>query len=142
MDMKAKEIYADAGITAPTFYLHYRSAGKAMISFERGLVNELRGIVPNDIKRDAFYALLTSYVAKNRQYFQAAAKGGSRYLLHKIVTSYRGSLVGDKISERAFRQYVGAVVVTINCWLEFDRITSETAEACAKELMRIRPIRW
>lgn len=142
VDIKAKEIYRDAGITGPTFYLHYRSTSDALLNYEKSMENALRNDVPIDAKREVFYVILTNHVAKNRKYFRATAKGGDHYLLHKIIASYRDNLVGGKIGDRAFLQYVGSAVVVIYCWLELDGITPETTEMCVKELIRIRPIRW
>ncbi len=142
VDVKAREIYNDAGVTRPTFYLHYRNTGDALAHYEASLENGLREIMPDDAKRDIFYVNLTSHVARNRKYFQATAKCGSHYWLQKMITEYRVNLVGDKINDRAFNQYIGSVVVVINCWLELDGITPETTAACIKELVRIRPIQW
>lgn len=141
-DLDAKEVYTAAGITSPTFYLHHRSVQEAMVSYETNLEDDLHSRMPENPKREVVYTILTSHIAKNRGYFIATAKGRNCYLLDRIITSYRVNLVGDKIDDRVFRYYVGAVIVAINCWLKYDGVTEETARACCERLLKIRPIKW
>ena len=141
-DVDVKEIYTDAKITSPTFYLHHRSVQEARVSYEVSLERELRARMPHNPKREIVYTILTSHIAKNRGYFLATAKGCDHYLLDKIITSYRINLVGSKIDDRVFRYYVGAIIVAINCWLKFDGVTDETTKTCCKRLLRIRPMKW
>lgn len=142
MDMSVKEVYVRAGITPPTFYLHHRSVQDAMVEYENDLEQTLHERMPESPGREVVYTILTSHIAKNRRYFVATARGRNYYLLDKIITSYRRSLVGGKIDDRVFRYYVGAVIVAIDSWLRDDRITTETTRACLKRLNRIRPMRW
>lgn len=141
-DINAKEIYTEAGITSPTFYLHHRSVQEAMRSYEANLERELYERMPSNPKRDVVYTALTSHIAKNRKYFMATAEGRDHYLLDKMIRFYRVNLVGDKIDDRVFRYYVATVIVAINCWLELDGVTEETTKACCERLIKIRPMRW
>lgn len=141
-DIDAKEIYTDAGIAPPTFYLHHRSVQEAMLSYETNLEHDLHDHMPDNPKREVVYTVLTSHIARNRIYFIATAKGGDHYLLNRMITFYRVNLVGDKIDDRVFRYYVATAIVAINCWLELDGVNEETTKACCRRLLRIRPMKW
>lgn len=142
IDIKAKEIYLNAGITSPTFYLHYHSSNDARFGYEQKLIRNLYRHMPSNPKPEVVYILLTKFIAKNQKYFLATAVSGDHYLLSKIIANYRHILVGTDTTDRTFRHYRAFVIVTINCWLQIDGVTPETTKACSARLAKIRPLRY
>lgn len=140
--MSIKEVYINAGISPPTFYLHHRSIQEAIAEYESSLEDTLHERMPDQPKREVVYTILTSHIATHRGYFLATSQGRDYYLLDKIITFYRINLVGGKIDDRVFRYYVGTVIVAIDYWLRYDGITAKTTQACCERLNRIRPIKW
>lgn len=142
IDIKAKDLYTKAGLTPPTFYLHYRNISDALLSQEKSLEDNFYSRIPSDAKRTVIYVILTNFIAQNQVYFLATAKGGSHYLLSKMITTYRSNLVGTRLSDRGFQLYRGSVISSINYWILIDGISPSTTKAYGHHLSKIRPVRF
>lgn len=142
IDIKAKDLYTKAGLTPPTFYLHYRNISDALLSQEKSLEDNFYSRIPSDAKRTVIYIILANFIAQNQVYFLATAKGGSHYLLSKMITTYRSNLVGTRLSDRGFELYRGSVISSINYWILIDGISPSTTKAYGHHLSKIRPVRF
>ncbi len=142
IDIKAKEIYTHAGVTSPTFYFHHHTSNDTLLDHERKLKRQFYRSLSADSHSDVIYAKLTTFIARNRNYFLATINNDDYYLLTKLITRYRHNLVGKDISDRTFCYYLGSTLITIECWLKLDGITPETTKACAIQLAKLRPGRY
>ncbi len=141
INVRAKELYEDAGITSPTFYLHFRDSNDVLSQYEQDLETDFYEIVPPTKKREVVFVILTEYIVKNRQYFLATHHGDNYSLLKKIIYHYRLVFVSEDISDRSFANYAGTLIVTINCWLCFDKLDKISAAKCAQRLKMIRVVK-
>lgn len=149
LNVKTKDIYQSAGITPPTFYYHYHNSSEALHGYERYLREGFYVLISSAVttvtkttgKRETFFAILTEYIVRNRQYFLAAHRAGSNYLLIRILKHHRSILASEDVSDRSFAVYLGILLAVINCWLEFDKINKATAAKCAQQLKAVRIIR-
>lgn len=137
VDIKACELYHSAGISAPSFYLRYQDAGDAMRTYESDLVQMLDILMPSHINRLCFFSILTSFINKYREYFQATTQGGNVYWLTHFLADHREDLVGSSLGDDAFIYYVGAVTTIITCWIKCKELNPTTAAQCARELANI-----
>lgn len=140
--IKVTDICRNAGISSPTFYLHFRDSNDAMRSYEESLEQSFHRLVPARAKRDYVLALLLDFVAMNQQYFLAAQQGKSHYLLSRLIVHYRAALVGEQVSDRAFSTYVYVLQIVIACWMEYDGSTPESTKACLNRMKAIRVMDW
>lgn len=69
--------------------------------------------LPQNASREIFFELLTIFISQHRQYFEAAVRNSSYYLLEQILIRCRRILVKSSLSEKAFLSYVGALVVVL-----------------------------
>lgn len=142
IDVRVREMYTEAGIASPTFYLHCRNINDALRKYESSLERSLYKSLPTHAKRQIVYVFLTNFIARNRTYFLATAVGGDHHMLNKILTKYRVNLVGSGISDQVFQNYRGVVISSINYWIETEGITPETTRAYSERLSKIRPVRF
>lgn len=141
-DIKVKEIYEGASVSRPTFYLHYENVMDARQIYEDKITNGLTNLLPTTVKREIFFEVLTTYIIRHQQYFLATQNSNDYYLLSQVFKQYRLTLVGTKVSDRAFCVYAGNLQLVIRCWLKFDNINSQTAAKTAETLKRVRIIEW
>lgn len=138
IDIRAKDLYNEAGVTAPTFYAHYRNSNDARQHYELVLEQELSDCIPESAHKNLILTILPNFIAHNHHYFLAVHKSRDHYWLTKVIIKYRINLVGEKISDRSFYIYVGSVEATIACWLELDELNKDTIARCVQDLIRLR----
>lgn len=141
LNIKAKDIYQDAGITSPTFYNHYHNSSEALLGYEQSLKEEIYDLISANVNREIFFTILTEYIRRNRQYFLAMRRRGNHYLLMHILKHYRYTLTSRNISDRNLTAYFGMLIVIINCWLEFDKLDKASAAKCARQLKLVRIVK-
>jgi len=147
IDIKAKDIYQNAGVTSPTFYYHYHNSNDARMSYEDELErNFYRRITLTSTNklytRHTFYLILTSFIQHYHTYFQAVAQSDDHHLLKKLLCAYRTVLVGSSTSNHNFAAYVAVIIAIINHWLLQDLHTPATTALYAKRLANIRVVKW
>lgn len=138
INVKACELYREANITPPTFYLHHRNSNDDLVSYESALELDLTHRIPPNAKKEVIFTILIDFMIQNQQYFLAVNHSYNCYLLAKLIINYRTNLVGDTISDRLFMLYAGKVVVVLTCWLTHDELNSKTSASCIHDLMSIR----
>lgn len=140
--IKVTDLCREAGISSPTFYLHFRDSNDAMRSYEESLAQAFYQLVPVQARRDYVLTLLLDFIVINQQYFSAAQQGKSHYLLSRLIVHYRTVLVGERVSDRIFSNYAYALQIAIACWLRYDGVTPESTQACLKRMKAIQVIDW
>jgi len=142
IDIKARELYEAAGVTSPTFYLHYHSPHDALTSYERKLSRDFQAKSSFISNKQTFYIVLTQFISRNHNYFTAVAQGSDHHLLKQVLSSYRETLVGHDISDHNFEAYIGVSIFLINYWITRRDTRPVSTDIYAERLARIRPIRW
>lgn len=138
VNIKACELYHEAKVTAPTFYLHFRSSDDVLTSYETELEANLLQLIPSSAKKITVLTMLTDYIIKHRQYFLAVNSRQDHHMLMQLVGNYRLNLVGNRISDDFFALYVGKLTVVLSYWLTFSNLTPESSSACVHDLMAVR----
>lgn len=135
--IRASEICQNAGISSPTFYLHYPNSERARECMEIDIVKDLQRTLTTKSCPELVFTILTSGIVHNQQYFIAVHLGSDHRVLTKFIARYRHNLVGDEITDRVFRAYCGIVQIVIGEWIEYDELTLETAARTTRRLLRI-----
>lgn len=138
VNIKARELYHGAKLTAPTFYLHFRNSDDVLISYEAELEEDLLQLIPSSAKKITVLTMLTNYIVKHQQYFLAVNNRQDHHMLMQLVEDYRINLVGNRISDDLFDIYVGKLTVVLSCWLTSTPLTPESSSACIRDLMAVR----
>lgn len=142
IDIKARELYREAGITSPTFYLHYHNPEDALLSYEAKLQRELYARMHSAPSKKEFYSVLARFIRQNQDYFSAVAKGEDYHFLKQVLSSHREALVGDNTSDHNFEAYIGVSISIINYWMTQDQANLPSVDLYAERLTKVRPIRW
>lgn len=139
INVRAAEVYKQAKLSSPTFYLHYRSADDVRQQYEQRLRAELAYRVPKNASPRVFFTLLINLIIKHQQYFIAVSESCNNYLLTVIIKSYRKILVSSEIDERSFLFYLHHLQAILDGWLNFDLSKEPLIDDCIKELVRAKP---
>lgn len=142
IDIKAKELYEAAGVTSPTFYLHYHNPRDALKRYEQKLSQDFQTKSAFISNKQTFYIMLAQFISQNYNYFNAVARGSDHYLLKQVLSSYRETLVGHDVSDHNFEAYIGVSISLINHWITQGNAKASLTDFCTERLARVRPIRW
>lgn len=145
INVQVANLCNEARITTSTFYAHYKDSDHALKVLEDDLEREFDLRLPQNTTRDTFFDILTMFIHRNRQYFEATCSASNHYLLTKIFARHRLLLTGKRISNRSFLSYTGALIVILTCWIKLDQLTSSSTTTCSKKLSHVPIItdeRW
>lgn len=142
IDIKAKELYEAAGVTSPTFYLHYHNPRDALANYEQKIAQDFQARASLISNKQTFYIILTQLISNNYSYFTAVARGNDHHPLKQVLSSYRDVLGGRGISDHNFEAYIGVSIFLINYWITQGNTKASLTDFCAERLASVRPIRW
>lgn len=137
INVRPKDFYQQAGLTSPTFYLHYHNSNEVRKTYESSLEQELENRIPITARKTIVLTILPIFIIHNQQYFLAVHRGRDHHLLTKIIIKYRLNLVDQKVNDRSFYAYAGSMETVIACWLEFDELNLVTAKRCTRDLINL-----
>ena len=136
--VRARDLCRAIKISRPTFYLHHRNCNHAREAYEQALLKEFCTSVARTNRREVAITLLLSFVQSHSGYFTAAAKACDSYVMVHMVYHIRPILVGNNISDPAFKVYAGVLNTIIVCWGEYENYSTASLPLYTNKLLRVR----
>ncbi len=142
INLRPKDICAQAKITRPTFYAHCANSTDALHQHEAKLENAFYDRLPKrTIHNEVIFTVLLCFIREHSDYFAATIKTANFYLLKTIFQNLKPIIVGSRIDGKSYALYTLQQIGLITCWATYEGYSSKKIAPYAKKMQATRVMR-
>ena len=129
--LRATEIYTQAKLSRPTFYLHCRSCDDALRRYEASLLYEFKNLstIPlastSIMRRDIILTILMNFLSKHRAYFVANFENYNFYLLTALLEEIESVLLPPTSNHKDGMIRIAVIEAIISYWGKHENFNTE-----------------